>query len=47
MSWQLLAFSCVTLISATLFPNFRSAVKWIVGVTACVLVFVIGGAITH
>ena len=43
--WMFHEISCITLITATLFPNFRSAMKWIAGVAACVAAFVIGGAI--
>ena len=48
MNWQLLAFSCAALISATLFPTALKALYWLLGsASVAVLVFVIGGAIVH
>ena len=48
MNWHFLAFSCVALITATLFPTALRALYWLLGAAAVgVLVFVIGGVITH
>ena len=48
MNWQLLGFSCIALITATLFPTALRALYWLLGSAAvAVMVFVIGGVNTH